>query len=330
MFGLQILAQRSAIFFTENKHQWDDNIRFRCQLYKGYLYAEQDGLTYYFLDEKNSKPHHGSFSIPQETIEQQLKEFMETGEQTIPDMQDHEKPDSLRAHAYKVLFTGMNKKVRIQGERETGYTENYMTGNDPHRWATNVKSFNGVNYENIYKNIDLHLYGNTYDLKYDYIIHPGGNPQNIKMEYTYVPSMKVQNDGTLVITTSVNEVYEQKPFAYQLIENDTIEIPCSYKLDNFTVSYELGNYNKNYDLYIDPELIFKVQTGILLADKIPIYQSNFDHMKFVNNSEYHYVKSGDTLSAIARKYRVSVKQICDLNGITEKTILRIGMRLRLR
>lgn len=261
MFGLQILAQRSAIFFTENKHQWDDNIRFRCQLYKGYLYAEQDGLTYYFLDEKNSKPHHGSFSIPQETIEQQLKEFMETGEQTIPDMQDHEKPDSLRAHAYKVLFTGMNKKVRIQGERETGYTENYMTGNDPHRWATNVKSFNGVNYENIYKNIDLHLYGNTYDLKYDYIIHPGGNPQSIKMEYTYVPSMKVGSDGALVITTSVNEVYEQKPFAYQLIENDTIEIPCSYKLDNFTVSYELGNYNKNYDLYIDPELIFSTYSG---------------------------------------------------------------------
>lgn len=84
------------------------------------------------------------------------------------------------------------------------------------------------------------------------------------------------------------------------------------------------------DNAFDPELIFKVENGTLVAEQIPIYSSNFDYMKFVNNSEYHYVKSGDTLSAIARKYHVSVKQICDLNGIKPTTILSIGKRLRLK
>ncbi len=84
------------------------------------------------------------------------------------------------------------------------------------------------------------------------------------------------------------------------------------------------------DNAFDPELIFNAQTGALVADKIPIYASNFDYMKFVDNSQYHVVKSGDTLYGIARKYKVSVKQICDLNGIKETSILSVGKRLKLR
>ncbi len=84
------------------------------------------------------------------------------------------------------------------------------------------------------------------------------------------------------------------------------------------------------DNAFDPELVFNVQTGALVADRIPIYASNFDYMKFVDNSQYHVVKSGDTLYAISRKYKVSVKQICDLNGIKESSILSVGKRLKLR
>ena len=45
---------------------------------------------------------------------------------------------------------------------------------------------------------------------------------------------------------------------------------------------------------------------------------------------YHTVRSGDTLYSIARKYGTSVKHICQLNGIKENTVLRVGRRLRVR
>lgn len=45
---------------------------------------------------------------------------------------------------------------------------------------------------------------------------------------------------------------------------------------------------------------------------------------------YHTVKSGDTLSAIALKYHTSVSKLCSLNGITTKTILKIGRKLRVK
>lgn len=44
--------------------------------------------------------------------------------------------------------------------------------------------------------------------------------------------------------------------------------------------------------------------------------------------KYHTIRSGDTLSGIAKRYHTSVRRLCQLNGISEKTILRVGKRLR--
>ena len=46
--------------------------------------------------------------------------------------------------------------------------------------------------------------------------------------------------------------------------------------------------------------------------------------------KWHKVKSGDTLSGIAKKYGTSVKSICRLNNIKETKLLQIGQKLRVR
>ena len=43
---------------------------------------------------------------------------------------------------------------------------------------------------------------------------------------------------------------------------------------------------------------------------------------------YHRVKQGDTLGAIAAKYGTTVSKLCELNGITKNTILKLGRALR--
>ena len=43
---------------------------------------------------------------------------------------------------------------------------------------------------------------------------------------------------------------------------------------------------------------------------------------------YHRVKSGDTLGAIAAKYGTTVSKLCELNGITKTTVLKLGRPLR--
>lgn len=45
--------------------------------------------------------------------------------------------------------------------------------------------------------------------------------------------------------------------------------------------------------------------------------------------KYHRVRSGDTLSHIAARYKVSVNTLCRLNGIKKTSTLRIGQSIRL-
>ena len=101
----------------------------------------------------------------------------------------------------------------------------------------------------------------------------------------------------------------------------------------------------------DPERIIDFSNGILRRDELLLkrrhfsiyakYEQDFGDEEEVAKQEeaerkaaaavqYHTVRSGDTLGAIARKYGTSVSRICQLNNIKSTSILRIGQKLRVR
>jgi len=47
------------------------------------------------------------------------------------------------------------------------------------------------------------------------------------------------------------------------------------------------------------------------------------------NTNYHYVKQGETLYSISRKYNTSVKVLRDINNLKENSILNIGQMIKL-
>ncbi len=47
-------------------------------------------------------------------------------------------------------------------------------------------------------------------------------------------------------------------------------------------------------------------------------------------AQYHYVKSGDTLSEIAQKYGTTVTKLCQLNGISRTSMLRLKQKIRVK
>lgn len=49
-----------------------------------------------------------------------------------------------------------------------------------------------------------------------------------------------------------------------------------------------------------------------------------------STKKYHTVKSGDTLYGLAIKYKTNVSTICRLNGIKESSVLKLGMKLRVK
>ena len=86
------------------------------------------------------------------------------------------------------------------------------------------------------------------------------------------------------------------------------------------------------DQPIDPTLLFDVETGLLKSDNFEIHKGTFETIAAAKaaagSRKYHVVRSGDTLSAIARRHGTSVGALCRMNGISQSRILRPGQRLR--
>lgn len=86
---------------------------------------------------------------------------------------------------------------------------------------------------------------------------------------------------------------------------------------------------------INPEYIIDFNKNELRdsAQYIITKKGTFSHkeeLKQVQSAQYHTVRSGDTLSHIAKRYRTNVRTLCRLNNIKETTILQIGRRIRVK
>lgn len=79
---------------------------------------------------------------------------------------------------------------------------------------------------------------------------------------------------------------------------------------------------------IDPNALIEWETGYLCHDTLALNKEHFEYLVEIRKRKYHKIRSGDTLSGIARRYGTSVNKICKLNGMRSSTTLRIGKTLR--
>ncbi len=231
----------SDLSFAQNKGQWNENVRFKADLPGGKLWLEKDRLTYDFLHQDDVRKihdmHHGA--IP----------FGGPADRNI------------RGHAFQMQFVGADIQPEIDGSHQKSAYLNYYIGNDSSKWASRVLQYAEVNYREIYQGIDFRIYGHGSSLKYDFIVAPGADPGQIQMAYEGVEGLRIRQQK-LYITTSVNELVEQKPYAYQIIDGEKVAVPCAFRLRNNVSTFRLGrNYQKDLPLVIDPLLVFASYTG---------------------------------------------------------------------
>jgi len=231
----------SVLKFQENKGQWNEHIRYMAQIPSGKLFVENGALTYNFVNEEDIRRihdiHHGH----------------------IPNT--NEKDLQIRMHAYKIEFENSNTSASFEtNKKQTDYV-NYFIGNDSSKWASGVMQFAELTCQSLYKGIDMKMYFKNGNMKYDFIVAAEANTDEIRLKYSGTDKLFLKR-GSLFIKTSVNEVIERKPLAFQKINGELKQVPCNYELKGnvLSFSFPLG-YNKNYELIIDPVLIFSSYTG---------------------------------------------------------------------
>ncbi len=248
MVFLAVSLGQAQHLFSENKGQLPEKVLYKCRLNYGALFLEKNALTYNFADinqYQHSYAHHGKADV---------KHTHHKGNKT-------DLPDKLNFHAYQVEFLGALSEVKTKGEEKQPDYENYFIGKNPKHWASNVGRYAKVCYDDIYRGIDLVFYDNGKGLKYDWIIESGGNPDHIRLRYKGLSDIKLRR-GNLILKTTLTTTKELAPYAYQIINGDSISIKCQYVLEDSVVSFAFPNgYDTSSDLIIDPSLVFSTYTG---------------------------------------------------------------------
>ncbi len=141
---------------------------------------------------------------------------------------------------------------------------NFFQGNDSNNWHTDLPTYAAIKYENLYPGIDLIYSSIDGNLKSDFIVAPGSNTSQIVINYSGsgVEEINILADGSLFIDTELGELSEAPPIAYQEINGQQIEVEVAYKLlENNQVGFNIGEYNQDYELIIDPIIEYSTLIG---------------------------------------------------------------------
>lgn len=234
--------------FTENKGQWGKNVSYRVQLPDGKLSLEKNRFIYDLVnDEDLHKLHEASHGHSHDVQAKKAKK---------------EEPVKVRSHVFSVSFEGANANPTLSAlDRYSDY-ENYFVGNDPSQWASGVYSYKVVKYRGLYNGIDLKMYTHEKNIKYDFIVAPGSSPEQIRMKYSGANKIYLSK-GALKIKTSVKELTEYIPLAYQEKNGQRLTVACTYKIvSDSIVTFELPEgYDRSLPLVIDPTLVYATYSG---------------------------------------------------------------------
>lgn len=226
----------TVLNFIENKGQWNDIIKYKVELNSARLFLEQNRLTYVLVSPDDIDAIHEA----------------------------HHTPDSedilVNCHAFRVNFENANTNVMPAATCLTEPYRNYFIGKKD-KWRSHVGLYQQIDYTELWNGVTMRIYGDDATMKYDFIVKPNANIDQIKLSYDGLDKLFVK-DGNLHAVTSVNTLIDQKPFAYQYIDGKMVEVPCNFIVSGNKVSFDFpSGYNPNAELIIDPTLVFSTYTG---------------------------------------------------------------------
>ncbi len=164
----------------------------------------------------------------------------------------------------RMQFDGANVGSALSGERELVGKVNYLRGNDPSAWVTDVPTFGAVRYTDLYEGVDLVYYGNDKgQMEYDFEVAPGADSGQINLTFSGAENIAIDEvNGDLVISTNAGELRHHQPVAFQYLEDGKRGVEARYeKLPGGQVTFQLGAYDPSIPLIIDPIIGYSTYLG---------------------------------------------------------------------
>lgn len=166
----------------------------------------------------------------------------------------------------RISLVGASAAPQVVGEDLLSGKMHYLLGADRQKWRTDVPLYAKVRYKNVYPGTDLVYYGTSQgDLEYDFVVGPRENPHKIAQKFAGAQSVSLDGSGRLVLRLDRGQVAQYMPVAYQIETNGRrrgVSVRHVLKGPNRDqVGFELGTYDRDKPVVIDPVLVYSTYLG---------------------------------------------------------------------
>ncbi len=156
------------------------------------------------------------------------------------------------------------KAPQYYGEQSAEYY-NYYKGKNPKNWKNQIRKQSIVYFQNVYKGIDIQLYVVNNQLKYNWIVHPGGKIEDIYVVYHGFDSVMTnlenvgdfqsitrahQRSNSLKLSVGEIDINEYIPYSFLVSKNEFMQ-RCLVSPELYLTSDNLKYVSENIGYNLD-------------------------------------------------------------------------------
>ena len=180
--------------------------------------------------------------------------------------------------ALKLDFVDANPQARPETLEPADTLISYFKGR-PEEWRTGLRASRRIIYRDLWPGIDLIYSGTVNRLKYDFIVHPGADPDRIRLAWRGADSVQVTEEGQLAVFTPLGTLRDEMPKAWQEDKGRRESVTVAYGLQApagvqvaslatngllagtnpheraHIVGFTVGDYDRSRALVLDPEML---------------------------------------------------------------------------
>jgi len=250
MLALERAYGEMPLYFIENCGQLDGQVAYYLPGSDKTLYFTAEGVTFALTGRRQTVDSRQGEEDP----------FLPADFSPSPDLPFS---PSLSRWAVKLDFVDANPAVQPVGESSLEMVVSYFKGK-PEDWHTGLRTYSRLVYRDLWPGIDLVYYGTVNQLKYEFVVHPGADPAQIRLAYRGASDVRLNAVGQLEVTTPVGSFTDDTPVAYQEIGGQRVPVKMSYELPmtdevnpvtNSPFSFAIGDYDATRPLILDPAIL---------------------------------------------------------------------------
>ncbi len=247
------------LLFIPNRGQFDSRVAYAVQGRDTSIFFSTGGVTF-VLSEQPAAPGQKERSLRQ-----------------VGTPESAAQPARQR-WALKVDFVDANPAAKPETLEQAETLISYFKGR-PEEWRTGLQASRKIIYRDLWPGIDLVYSGTVDNLKYDFIVHPGADPDRIRLAWRGADSVQVTKEGQLAVTTPLGTLRDNMPVAWQEGKERQEKVSVAYDLRGpagvqvaalttdrtlaaahpreqvQVIGFTVGDYDRTRTLVLDPEML---------------------------------------------------------------------------